>query len=153
MLDGGDISEGNPIGDWNGPASPVGLFGNGTIVEYFKLLDTKLKALPGRGGRGLDAMVVGNHDIRNITYLNNMKAASLSNFPILSINICNKNTHTPFYQAYTIVNVNGNKVGIIGYTTESADSGDPDVNAAIDVVPCDWSSTDTAKIHFADYRE
>jgi 2',3'-cyclic-nucleotide 2'-phosphodiesterase (5'-nucleotidase family) len=151
VLDGGDISEGNPIGDWNGPPSAVGVFGNGTIVEYFKLLDTKLKAIPGRSGRGLDAMVVGNHDIRNITYLNNMKAASLANFPILSINICNKGTHTPYYQAYTIVNINGNKIGIIGYTTESADSSDTDVNAAIDVVKCDWSSTDSTKIHFADY--
>ena len=151
VLDGGDISEGNPIGDWNGPPAPAGSFGNATIVNYFKLVDTKLKAIPGRGGRGLDAMVVGNHDIRNITYLNNMKAASLANFPILSINICVKGTHTPYYNPYTIVNVNGNKVGIVGYTTESADSGDPDVNAAIDVVKCDWSSSDSSKIHFADY--
>ena len=151
VLDGGDISEGNPIGDWNGPPAPAGSFGNATIVNYFKLVDTKLKAIPGRSGRGLDAMVVGNHDIRNITYLNNMKAASLANFPILSINICIKGTHTPYYQPYAIVNVNGNKVGIIGYTTESADSGDPEVTAAIDVVKCDWSSTDSTKIHFADY--
>jgi len=151
VLDGGDISEGNPIGDWNGPPAPAGSFGNATIVNYFKLIDTKLKAIAGRSGRGLDAMVVGNHDIRNITYLNNMKAASQANFPILSINICNKGTHTPYYQPYTIVHVNGNKVGIIGYTTESADSGDPAVNAAIDVVKCDWSSTDSSKIHFADY--
>jgi len=42
-----------------------------------------------------------------------MKAASLSNFPILSINICNKGTHTPYYQASTIVNVNGNKIGAL----------------------------------------
>lgn len=151
VLDGGDISEGNPIGDWNGPPAPVGTFGNATIVDYFKLLDNKLRAIAGRGGRGLDAMVVGNHDIRNMTYLNNMKAASQSNFPILSINICNKGTHTPYFAPWVIVNVNGNKVGIIGYTTESADSSDPDVTAAIDVVPCDWSSTDSTKIHFADY--
>ena len=151
VLDGGDISEGNPIGDWNGPPTPVGSFGNATIVDYFKLLDTKLKAIPGRGGRGLDAMVVGNHDIRDITYLNNMKAASLSNFPILSINICAKGTKTPYFAPWVIVNVNGNKIGIVGYTTESADSPEPAVNAAIDVVKCDWSSTDTTKIHFADY--
>lgn len=149
VLDGGDISEGNPIGDWNGPGTPTGTYGDGTIVEYFKMLDTKLKAVPGRGGRGLDAMVVGNHDIRDITYLNNMKAAS-SQFPIISMNICKKGTHTPYYSAYTIVNVNGNKVGIVGYTTESSDSPEPEVNNAIDVVKCDWSSSDSSKIHFAD---
>ena len=149
VLDGGDISEGNPIGDWNGPGNTPGSFGDGTIVDYFKMLDTKLKAIAGRGGRGLDAMVVGNHDIRDITYLNNMKAAS-AQFPILSINICNKGTHTPYYQAYTIVNVNGNKIGIVGYTTESADSPETAVNNLIDVVGCDWSSTDSTKIHFAD---
>ena len=49
------------------------------------------------------------------------------------------------------MNVNGNKIGIIGYTTESADSTDPAVLSAIDVVACDWSSTNSAKIHFADY--
>ncbi len=151
VLDGGDISEGNPIGDWNGPPAAVGTFGNATIVDYFKLLDTKLKAVPGRGGRGLDAMVVGNHDIRDMTYLNNMKAAALANFPILSINICTKGTHTPYFAPWTIVNVNGNKIGIVGYTTESADSSDPTVTATIDVVKCDWSSTDSTKIHFADY--
>ena len=151
VLDGGDISEGNPVGDWNGPPTPVGSFGNATIVDYFKLVDTKLRAISTRGGRGLDAMVVGNHDIRNMTYLNNMKAAAQANFPILSINICNKGTKVPYFAPWTIVNVNGNKVGIIGYTTESADSSDPAVTAAMDVVPCDWSSTDGTKIHFADY--
>jgi 2',3'-cyclic-nucleotide 2'-phosphodiesterase (5'-nucleotidase family) len=148
VLDGGDISEGNPIGDWNGPGFATGTYGNQTIVDYFKMLDTKLKAIPGRGGRGLDAMVVGNHDIRDISYINNMKAAS-AQFPILSINICNKGTHTPYFQPYTIVNINGNKVGIVGYTTESADSPETDVNNLIDVVPCDWDGTGTDKIHFS----
>lgn len=149
VLDGGDISEGNPIGDWNGPGFTPGSFGNGTIVDYYKMLDTKLKAVTGRGGRGLDAMVVGNHDIRDITYLNNMKAAS-SQFPVISMNICNKGTHTPYYSASTILNINGNRIGVVGYTTESADSPEAEVNNLIDVVKCDWSSTDSAKIHFAD---
>lgn len=149
VLDGGDISEGNPIGDWNGPGHDTGTYGDGTIVDYFKMLDTKLKAIPGRGGRGLDAMVVGNHDIRDVTYFQNMLAAS-SQFPIISMNICQKGTHTPYYKAYTIVNVNGNKIGIVGYTTESSDSPESDVNNLIDVVKCDWSSSDSTKIHFAD---
>jgi 2',3'-cyclic-nucleotide 2'-phosphodiesterase / 3'-nucleotidase / 5'-nucleotidase len=150
VLDGGDISEGNPVGDWNGPGNPVGSFGNGTSVEYYKLLDTKLRAIPGRGGRGLDAMVVGNHDIRDISYLNNMKSAAQTNFPILSINICNKGTHTPYFQQYVVLNVNGHKIGVVGYTTETSDSPETAVNTLIDVVKCDWSSTDSTKIHFAD---
>ena len=94
VLDGGDISEGNPIGDWNGPGFATGTYGDGTIVDYYKMLHAKLKAIPGRGGRGLDAMVVGNHDIRDITYLNNMRAASVigdpaNGFHLLSMNVCN----------------------------------------------------------------
>ena len=149
VLDGGDVSEGNPVGDWNGPGNATGSYGDGTIVDYFKMLDTKLKAIPGRGGRGLDAMVVGNHDIRDTTYFQNMLAAS-SQFPVLSINICNKGTHTPYYKPYTIVNVNGNKIGIVGYTTEASDSPESAVNNMIDVVKCDWSSSDSTKIHFKD---
>jgi 2',3'-cyclic-nucleotide 2'-phosphodiesterase (5'-nucleotidase family) len=149
VLDGGDISEGNPVGDWNGPGFPVGTFGNGTIVEYFKLLDAKLRAIPGRGGRGLDAMVVGNHDIRDISYITNMQDQTA--FPVISINICSNGTHNPYFKPYVIVNVNGNKVGIVGYTTESSDSPEAAVTNLIDVVPCDWSSTDSTRIHFADY--
>src|SRR5262249_53320756 len=114
----------------------------------FKLLDTKLRAIPGRS-RGLDAMVVGNHDIRDISYLNNLKAQT--NFPLISINICNAGTKTPYFQPYVIVTVNGNKVGIIGYTTETSHSPESAVNSTISVVKCDWSSADTNKIHFADY--
>ena len=151
VLDGGDISEGNPLGDWNGPGNPIGTFGNGIAINFYEIMDSKLRNVPGRGGRGLDAMVVGNHDIRNMTYLNNMKDAANSHFPILSINICNKGTHTPYFQPYVIINLNGNKIGIVGYTTETADSNDPVVNSTIDVVKCDWKSSDSTKIHFSDY--
>src|SRR5262249_37735544 len=109
VLDGGDISEGNPVGDWNGGTSPIGSYGDGTIVDFFTLYNSNLAAVPGRNGRGLDAMVVGNHDIRDISYINNMKAAS-SAFPILSINLCNKGPHTPYFAPYTIVNLNGHRI-------------------------------------------
>lgn len=148
VLDGGDISEGNPVGDWNGPGNPVGSFGNGIAVQFYQMLDTKLRAISGRGGRGLDAMVVGNHDIRDISYINNLK--NQTNFPVISINICNKGTQTPYFAPYAIVNVNGNKVGIIGYTTENADSPESAVNNLIDVVACDWAGTGS-KIHFSSY--
>ena len=156
VLDGGDISEGNPVGDWNGPGFPSGTYGDGTIVDYYKMLNTKLKSIPGRGGRGLDAQVVGNHDIRDITYFNNLKAAAYNattnpdGYHLLSMNICTKGTHNAYYEPYTTLTVNGIKIGIIGYTTESADSPETEVNSLIDVVKCDWSSTDTTKIHFAD---
>lgn len=160
VLDGGDISEGNPIGDWNGPGFPSGTYGDGTIVDYYKMLHTKLKAIPGRGGRGLDAQVVGNHDIRDITYFNNLKAAAYdpvnnpNGYHLLSMNICKKGTHDPYYEAYTTLTVNGVKIGIIGYTTESADSPETEVNSLIDVVKCDWSSSQTGSvstnIHFSD---
>src|SRR5262249_25539704 len=52
---------------------------------------------------------------------------------------------------YVILNVNGNKIGVIGYTTESSDSPEDAVNTNIDVVHCDWSSSDSTRIHFADY--
>src|SRR5262249_26493074 len=83
------------------------------------------------------------------SYLNNLKAQT--NFPVISINICSKGTHTAYYQPYVILNVNGNKIGVIGYTTESSDSPETAVNTLIDVVKCDWSSSDSTKIHFADY--
>lgn len=148
VLDGGDISEGNPIGDWNGPGSATGTYGDGTQVEFFKLLDAKLRTVAGRGGRGLDAMVVGNHDIRDISYLSNLK--NQTSFPVVSINICAKGTHTSYFQPYVILNVNGNRIGVVGYTTESSDSPETAVNNLIDVVKCDWSSADNTKIHFAD---
>ena len=160
VLDGGDISEGNPVGDWNGPGFPSGTYGDGTIVDYYKMLHAKLKAIPGRGGRGLDAQVVGNHDIRDITYFNNLKAAAYdpvnnpTGYHLLSMNICKKGTHDPYYEAYTTLTVNGIKVGIIGYTTESADSPETEVNSLVDVVKCDWSSSQTGSvstnIHFSD---
>ena len=148
VLDGGDISEGNPVGDWNGPGNPTGSYGNGTSVAFYQLYDTKLRAVPGRGGRGLDAMVVGNHDIRDISYLNNLKNQTA--FPVISINICNKGTHTAYFQPYVVLNVNGHKIGVVGYTTETSDSPEAAVNNLIDVVKCDWKSTDATKIHFAD---
>lgn len=149
VLDGGDISEGNPVGDWNGPGTPIGTFGNNTTVEYYQLLDTKLRAISGRGGRGLDAMVVGNHDIRDISYLNNLR--NQTNFPVISINICSNGTLSPYFKPYVILNINGNKIGVIGYTTETSDSPESIVNSTITVAKCDWSSTATNKIHFADY--
>ena len=51
VLDAGDISEGNPLGD---------LRGNGGIIDFFEELDTQLKAQSGNSsGRGCDGRCGG----------------------------------------------------------------------------------------------
>lgn len=138
VLDAGDISEGNPVGD---------LRGNGGMVEFFNTLDQKLKA---QGGRGIDAMTVGNHDIRNMEYLTNMKTKT--SFPVVSMNVCLKGTHTPYFQAYTIVEIGGRKVGILGFTHDGETSPDPQFNATLDIVKCAWDNKgDSSIISVRDY--
>ena len=61
ILDAGDISEGSPLGD---------LRGNGGTVDFFQILNDSLVAL---GGRGIDGIVVGNHDVREEAMLDNMR--------------------------------------------------------------------------------
>ena len=135
FLDAGDISEGNPIGDMNG---------NGSMVQFYNLLDAKLKAAT---GRGIDASVVGNHDVRDISYITNLMNAT---YPVISMNICSNGTLNPFFKPYVIVTVNGTKIGILGYTTGAAEVG-ASLAATISVVACDWTSSDATKIHVADY--
>ena len=135
FLDAGDISEGNPIGDMNG---------NGSMVQFYNLLDSELKAV---SGRGIDASVVGNHDVRDITYITNLLNAS---YPVISMNVCSNGTHKPFFKPYVTVTNNGTKIGILGYTTGAAEVG-ASVDPIIDVVPCDWTSGSSSNIHIADY--
>ena len=135
ILDAGDISEGNPLGD---------IRGNGGILDFMNLLDAKLKA---QGGRGIDATVVGNHDFRCRSYLLNMKNA---HFPIVSMNVCENGTRIPYFKAYTIVQVNGQKVGILGFTHhEEAPSTETD--SIIDIVRCTWADSDPSTIDVKDY--
>ncbi|HEY0256690.1 MAG TPA: DNRLRE domain-containing protein [Candidatus Methylacidiphilales bacterium] len=141
VLDGGDISEGNPVGDFSGVDSTPS---NAGVVGYYQLLSQKLKT---QRGRGIDAFVVGNHDVRYAAYINNL--ANQTDFPVISINVCKHGTTTPYFQPYVTVTVNGTKIGIIGYTTESSTVG-PDLANTIDIVKCDWSSTNSAFVHLAD---
>ncbi len=139
LLDGGDISEGNPLGD---------LRGNGAMVEFYNLLDAKLKA---RGGRGLDASVVGNHDVRERSYIDNLKTNA--HYPVISANICLHGTHTPYFAPYVVVSLpqhNGLRVGILGYTTETSELG-ADTAHLLSIVKCDWASSDGSRIHLRDY--
>ena len=61
VIDAGDISEGSPLGD---------LRGNGGTVDFFQELHTSLIA---EGFRGIDGIVVGNHDVRESAMLDNMR--------------------------------------------------------------------------------
>jgi 2',3'-cyclic-nucleotide 2'-phosphodiesterase (5'-nucleotidase family) len=130
VLDGGDLSEGSPIGD---------LRGNGGIIDFYNLLDTKLKNL---GGRGLDAVVVGNHDVRSLQMLTNLKSLAQggkAQFPALSVNICHEGTQTPYFTPYVTMTINGTKVGILGYTTDTSAYLGADTDGLIDVVKCTWA--------------
>jgi len=137
ILDAGDISEGNPVGD---------LRGNGAMIDFYNLLHTKLKAL---GGRGIDASVVGNHDVRTLQYITNLK--NQATFPVISMNICENGTRTPYFPPYVTVTVNGTKVGILGFTNDTSTYMDPDADALIDVVKTVWEDTDSTTINIKDY--
>lgn len=129
ILDAGDISEGNPLGD---------LRGNGGMIDFYNLLDSKLKAL---SGRGIDAVVVGNHDVRSLTMLNNLRPVAqggMAQFPAISVNICQEGTRTPYFAPYVTVTVNGTRVGILGYTNDESSYLGSDTENVIDVVKCTW---------------
>jgi 2',3'-cyclic-nucleotide 2'-phosphodiesterase/3'-nucleotidase/5'-nucleotidase len=138
VIDAGDISEGNPIGDMNG---------NGSMTQFYTLLSNKLKA---QRGRGMDAVVVGNHDVRDVNYINNLVALRNSGVPVLSVNVRDVTTHQPYFAPYNIVTINGIKIGILGYTTSASEVGASLANT-LEVAACDWSSSDATKIHLADY--
>ncbi|MBJ6724226.1 CBM96 family carbohydrate-binding protein [Geomesophilobacter sediminis] len=138
VIDAGDISEGNPIGDMGG---------NGSMTQFYTLLSAKLKA---QRGRGMDAVVVGNHDVRDVNYIANMMSLKNTGVPVISANVCAKGTQTPYFAPYTIVNVHGKKVGLLGYTTQAAEVG-ASLADTLDIVNCDWNSTDGSKIHLASY--
>lgn len=129
VLDAGDISEGNPLGD---------LRGNGGMIDFYNLLDGKLKA---SGGRGIDAVVVGNHDVRSLQMLNNLRPTSqggLAQFPAISVNVCREGTQTPYFTPYVTVTVNGTKIGILGYTNDESSYLGQDTENVVDVVQCTW---------------
>ncbi len=137
VIDAGDISEGNPIGDMNGNAS---------MTQFYQMLSAKLVA---QRGRGMDAVVVGNHDVRDASYIANLVALKNSGVPVLSVNVRDINTHQPYFAPYNIVTVNGTKVGILGYTTSASEVG-ATLASTLEVVECDWTGT-SAPCHLADY--
>ena len=158
VLDGGDISEGNPIGDMNctsqaGQTQPTcqnNGFGNGGMTAFYSLLHQKLAAIGGtRGTRGIDALVVGNHDVRDISYITNMEQMHATGVPVISVNVRDISTHQPHFAATTTVTVNGVKIGIVGYTTSSAAVG-ASLASTLEVVDCQWTGASNG-CNIADY--
>jgi 2',3'-cyclic-nucleotide 2'-phosphodiesterase (5'-nucleotidase family) len=163
VIDAGDISEGNPIGDFignpnsrtiggytiDGCATPgVGNIGSSNcgMTQFYELLSKKLQA---QRGRGIDAVVVGNHDVRDAAYLTNLENLRNSGVPVLSVNVRDIATQQPHFAPYSIVTVNGTRVGILGYTTSASQVG-ASLAGTLEVVNCDWSGT-TAPCHLSDY--
>nr|WP_321403849.1 DNRLRE domain-containing protein [uncultured Desulfobacter sp.] len=136
IMDAGDISEGNPLGD---------LRGNGGMIDFYNELDRKLKLL---GGRGIDAVVVGNHDVNSAQMLNNMK--NNADFPAISMNIYDVDTGKPYFPEYVTVTVNGTKVGILGYTTDSSSFLGDDLVDVVEVKKCVWEDSDDDTIDIKD---
>ena len=142
VLDGGDISEGNPVGDMN-PSNPSSTsYGNGGMTGFYELMHSKLTQVAGRGGRGIDALVVGNHDVRDITYIQNMDHMVSVGVPIISANVIDVATGLPHYPPTRTITVNGTKIGIIGYTTSTAQVG-ASLTASLKVVDCQWTGSTT----------
>jgi 2',3'-cyclic-nucleotide 2'-phosphodiesterase (5'-nucleotidase family) len=151
VLDGGDISEGNPVGDMNSGNTTGFAYGNGGMTGFYELMHGKLKTIAGRGGRGMDALVVGNHDVRDASYITNMEHMAAAGVPVISSNIRDINctaAHPRFstgcehFPAYTTVMVNGVKVGLVGFTTPTATVG-ASLASTLTVVDCPWTGGTT----------
>lgn len=145
VLEGGDISEGNPLGD---------LRGNGGMVEYLNELHRQLQAIPGRQGRGIDAMVVGNHDVRKLDMVENMQ--NLAEFPIVSMNLLTVPAADPYtdtlFPPYTIVETNGLRIGVLGFTNDISTYID-ETTGLLSVANAVWSDGDAATIDIKTYVE
>ncbi|MEW6429781.1 MAG: DNRLRE domain-containing protein, partial [Thermodesulfobacteriota bacterium] len=165
VIDAGDMSEGNPIGDFNGSTEPltIGPFtisgcaepqagsigSNCGMTQFYQLLSKKLALVSGRNGRGMDAVVVGNHDVRDPSYVANLEALAASGVPVLSVNVRDIATHLPHFAATTVVDANGLRIGIIGYTTQAAEVG-ASLAGTLEVVDCAWTGSSTG-CNIADY--
>ncbi len=136
VLDAGDLSEGSPLGD---------LRKGGGMIDFYNLLDRKLKAL---GGRGIDAVVVGNHDVRTLEMIHHLKQDTT--FPVISMNVCRHGTRTPYFSPYTIVTINGVKIGILGLTNDESSPG-PDAGKVIDIIQCVWEDHDDATLDIKEW--
>jgi 2',3'-cyclic-nucleotide 2'-phosphodiesterase (5'-nucleotidase family) len=158
VLDGGDISEGNPVGDMNSGNTTGFAYGNGGMTGFYELMHSKLRLVAGRGGRGMDALVVGNHDVRDASYITNMEHMAAAGVPVISSNIrdidCTA-AHPRYpscehFPPYTTVTVDGVKIGLVGFTTPTATVG-ASLASTLTVVDCPWAGGATGGCVMADY--
>ncbi len=84
------------------------------------------------------------------SYITNLEELNSAGVPVISINVRDISTHQPHFAPYTTVTVNGTKIGIVGYTTQSAAVG-ASLASTLEVADADWNSTDATKIHLASY--
>ena len=166
VLDAGDISEGNPLGD---------LRGNGGTVDYFQELNAQLKGLTGNlGGRGVDAVVVGNHDVRELAMLENMQdpdgdgvvngwvdtnaddivdtfnppSTDPDDVPYLAVNVVRDGASKPApalwpiempFRPYVVVSIGSTRIGVLGYLTDDSAILTGETVNEIDVLEAAWS--------------
>lgn len=169
VLDAGDISEGNPLGD---------LRGNGGTVDYFQTLDALLKGLSNNAdGRGVDGVVVGNHDVRELAMLENMMdpdgdgvmngwvdtnadgvvdtfnppGTDPDDVPYLAVNVVRDGQPKPApgawpqsmpFRPYNVVMVNGQRVAVLGYITDDSAILTAETVNEIDVLEAAWTDKD-----------
>jgi len=150
VLDAGDISEGGPLGD---------LRVNGGMVDYLTTLDAQLKSL---GGRGIDAIVIGNHDVRDAQMLANMQNSGL---PFLAVNMLHFGAAVPVpapwpaanpFRPYVIINTTSSagtptKVAVLGYLTDDSAILSATTNTLISVKETRWSSTNADHVKLKDW--
>ncbi|WP_257291601.1 bifunctional UDP-sugar hydrolase/5'-nucleotidase UshA [Endozoicomonas sp. ONNA1] len=95
LLSGGDINTGVPESD----------------------LQDAVPDFMGMNLLGYDAMAVGNHEFDNPRSILEMQA-ELANFPFLSANIIDDKTGKTLFEPYTIFDVDGLQVAVMGLTTK-----------------------------------
>ncbi len=100
LLDAGDILQGQPL------------------VYYSNFIDTgRIHIVPEVMNRmGYDAIVVGNHDIEAGRPVYG-KIVDESEFPWLAANVVNNATGRPWFKPYTVIDIRGVKIAVVGFTT------------------------------------
>ena len=95
LLSGGDINTGVPESD----------------------LQDAIPDFKGMNLIGYDAMAVGNHEFDNPRAILKMQE-ELAEFPFLSANIIDNSTGKTLFKPYTIFNIDGLRVAVMGLTTD-----------------------------------
>lgn len=100
LVDSGDLLQGTPLTDFYGKKEK-------------KTINPMIKAM---NIMGYDALGIGNHEY-DYGLDNLLKAVKNANFSMLSANTYYYKKDKPVFKPYIIKNIDGVKVGIIGFTT------------------------------------